>query len=78
MIVGVASIEEGRLREVHDLEVRAVLRACGAVDGRGWILSRGWDESVIEPALEAAGHSSLDFDDCSCGGAKTEGGRLVH
>lgn len=55
--------KEWELHEDHDLEIRAVLREQGMMDGKGQI--RGWGPKVIA-VMNELGHTSVEFEICEC------------
>jgi len=50
-------------KEMHDAEVRGILREHGCMDSLGRV--RRWKAEIVE-ILKAEGHDSLDPFKCSC------------
>jgi hypothetical protein len=55
---------ESAVHESHDRAVRKILQDNGCLDSHG--LYRAWKGPIIIPALLAAGHSTVEFETCTC------------
>ena len=64
-VAGVTVPANWKKREIHEKEVNDILLSCGCfLEGTRKIVR--WNGPVVHPALQKAGHSSLDYDNCEC------------